>query len=106
MKNRVGSLGSCIGGLDHPIIIPIIYLLVLIAAYYPPFVTQKIRQFSILKHLLCSPRAKKGERRSLPHQAKTPMVFLFPDTKEGAGGASSAVKEGAGGAGTKGVRQT
>jgi hypothetical protein len=39
MKNRVGSLKSCIGGLDHPIIIPIIYHLVLIAAYYLPFAT-------------------------------------------------------------------
>jgi hypothetical protein len=38
-KNRVASLKSCIGGLDHPIIIPIIYLLVLISAYYLPFAT-------------------------------------------------------------------
>jgi hypothetical protein len=39
MKSRVGSWKSCIGGLGHPIIIPIIYLLVLIAAYYLPFAT-------------------------------------------------------------------
>jgi len=39
MKNRSWRLKSCIGGLDHPIIIPIIYLLVLIAAYYLPYAT-------------------------------------------------------------------
>ncbi len=38
MKNRDGRFRSCfIGGFDHPIIVPITYLLVLLAAYCLPF---------------------------------------------------------------------